>query len=52
MDVRATDFDDPTTDNARLEYSITRNKELDGVPVFRIEASTGKIYAMVGSFRK
>ncbi|CAI4221235.1 unnamed protein product [Auanema sp. JU1783] len=46
MDVRATDFDDPTTDNARLEYSITLNKEIDGEPVFRIDPTSGKIFAM------
>ncbi|CAJ0930369.1 unnamed protein product, partial [Mesorhabditis belari] len=46
MDVRAQDFDDPATDNARLEYSIFVNKELDGEPVFRIDSTTGKIFAM------
>ncbi|KJH45914.1 cadherin domain protein [Dictyocaulus viviparus] len=46
MDVRAFDYDDPTTDNARLEYGIVLNKEIDGVPVFRIDPSSGKIFAM------
>ncbi|RCN39759.1 cadherin domain protein [Ancylostoma caninum] len=46
MDVRATDYDDPTTDNAKLEYSIVLNKEIDGVPVFRIDPFSGKIFAM------
>ncbi|VDM57913.1 unnamed protein product [Angiostrongylus costaricensis] len=46
MDVRATDYDDPITDNARLDYSIILNKEIDGVPVFRIDPSSGKIFAM------
>ncbi|KAK5977060.1 Cadherin domain protein [Trichostrongylus colubriformis] len=46
MDVRATDYDDPTTDNARLAYSIVLNKEIDGTPVFRIDADSGKIFAM------
>ncbi|EPB72826.1 cadherin domain protein [Ancylostoma ceylanicum] len=46
MDVRATDYDDPTTDNAKLEYSIVLNKEIDGVPVFRIDPASGKIFAM------
>ncbi|KAJ1353467.1 Hmr-1p [Parelaphostrongylus tenuis] len=47
MDVRATDYDDPTSDNARLDYSIILNKEIDGLPVFRIDPSSGKIFAMV-----
>ncbi|KHJ92056.1 cadherin domain protein, partial [Oesophagostomum dentatum] len=47
MTVRATDYDDPTTDNARLEYSIVLNKEIDGAPVFRIDPGSGKIFAMV-----
>uniref|UniRef100_A0A158QXR6 DE-cadherin (inferred by orthology to a D. melanogaster protein) n=1 Tax=Nippostrongylus brasiliensis TaxID=27835 RepID=A0A158QXR6_NIPBR len=46
MDVRATDYDDPTTDNARLEYSIVLNKEINGQPVFRIDPASGKIFAM------
>ncbi|VDN87114.1 unnamed protein product, partial [Brugia pahangi] len=46
MTVTATDYDDPRTDNARLEYSIVINKEVDGEPVFRIVPSNGKIYAM------
>ncbi|VDN05957.1 unnamed protein product [Thelazia callipaeda] len=46
MTVSATDYDDPRTDNARLEYSITVNKEIEGEPVFRIIPSNGKIYAM------
>ncbi|KAK6041705.1 cadherin domain protein [Cooperia oncophora] len=46
MDVRATDYDDPTTDNARLAYSIVLNKEIDGLPVFRIDPNSGKIFAM------
>ena len=48
MDIRAIDYDDPTTDNAKLEYSISVNKEIEGQPVFRIEPDTGKIFAMVG----
>lgn len=47
MTVTATDYDDPRTDNARLEYSIVINKEIGGEPVFRIVPSNGKIYAMV-----
>nr|CDJ92791.1 Cadherin domain containing protein [Haemonchus contortus] len=46
MDVRATDYDDPTSDNARLAYSIVLNKEINGQPVFRIDPSSGKIFAM------
>uniref|UniRef100_A0A915AWG2 Cadherin domain-containing protein n=1 Tax=Parascaris univalens TaxID=6257 RepID=A0A915AWG2_PARUN len=46
MTASATDYDDPRTDNARLEYSISVNKEIDGVPMFRIVPSNGKIYAM------
>ncbi|VBB34596.1 unnamed protein product [Acanthocheilonema viteae] len=46
MTVTATDYDDPRTDNARLEYGIVINKEIDGEPVFRIVPSNGKIYAM------
>ncbi|MCP9264161.1 Cadherin domain protein [Dirofilaria immitis] len=46
MTVTATDYDDPRTDNARLEYSIAINKEIDGEPIFRIVPSNGKIYAM------
>ncbi|VDK82941.1 unnamed protein product [Litomosoides sigmodontis] len=44
--VAATDYDDPRTDNAQLEYSIVNNKEIDGQPVFRIVSTNGKIYAM------
>lgn len=47
MTVTATDYDDPRTENARLEYSIAVNKEINGEPVFRIVPSNGKIYAMV-----
>ncbi|CAJ0575569.1 unnamed protein product, partial [Mesorhabditis spiculigera] len=46
MDARAKDFDDAATENARLEYSISVNKEIDGEPVFRIDPTTGKIFAM------
>ncbi|VDK79416.1 unnamed protein product, partial [Onchocerca ochengi] len=46
MTVTATDYDDPRTNNARLEYSIAVNKEIDGKPVFRIVPNNGKIYAM------
>uniref|UniRef100_A0A915Q7Z5 Cadherin domain-containing protein n=1 Tax=Setaria digitata TaxID=48799 RepID=A0A915Q7Z5_9BILA len=46
MTVTATDYDDPRSDNARLEYSIAVNKEIDGKPVFRIDPVSGKIYAM------
>ncbi|CAG9529632.1 unnamed protein product [Cercopithifilaria johnstoni] len=46
MTVTATDYDDPRTDNARLEYSILINKEINGEPVFRIVPNNGKIYAM------
>lgn len=50
MTATATDYDDPRTDNARLEYSISINKEIDGEPIFRIAPKTGKIYAMVLNF--
>ncbi|ULU14127.1 hypothetical protein L3Y34_016562 [Caenorhabditis briggsae] len=46
MDVQARDFDDPTTENANIEYGIVRNKLIDGEPVFRIDQNTGKIFAM------
>lgn len=52
MKVTATDYDDPRTDNAQLEYSIVINKEINGQPVFRIVPNNGKIYAMVIYFRK
>uniref|UniRef100_A0A183DD97 CA domain-containing protein n=1 Tax=Gongylonema pulchrum TaxID=637853 RepID=A0A183DD97_9BILA len=32
MTVTATDYDDPRTENARLEYGIVVNKEIDGEP--------------------
>lgn len=47
MTVTATDYDDPRTDNARIEYSIVINVEIDGEPVLRIDSESGKIYAMV-----
>lgn len=47
MDVQARDFDDPTTENANIEYTIVRNKLINGEPVFRIDQNTGKIFAMV-----
>jgi hypothetical protein len=47
----ATDRDDPQTGNAQLEYSLVRNKELNGQPIFRIEPDTGKIFATVGGRR-
>uniref|UniRef100_A0A1I7UMB3 Cadherin domain protein n=1 Tax=Caenorhabditis tropicalis TaxID=1561998 RepID=A0A1I7UMB3_9PELO len=46
MDVQARDFDDPTTENANIEYGIVRNKLINGEPVFRIDQNTGKIFAM------
>lgn len=45
--VTATDYDDPTTDNAKLEYSIQRNKQIDGQNIFRIDPQNGKIFAMM-----
>jgi hypothetical protein len=47
MSVVATDYDDPTTENAQLEYHISVNKELDNEPVFRIDPNNGKIFLMV-----
>jgi hypothetical protein len=47
MTAQAIDLDDPQTGNAQLEYSLVRNKELGGRPIFRIEPDTGKIFAMV-----
>ncbi|CAD6190829.1 unnamed protein product [Caenorhabditis auriculariae] len=46
MDVQARDFDDPTTENANIEYSIIANKLINDQPVFRIDSNTGKIFAM------
>ncbi|KAE9548365.1 hypothetical protein FO519_008425 [Halicephalobus sp. NKZ332] len=46
MTAAATDYDDPATLNAQLEYSISVNKEIDGFPVFRIDKSNGKVFAM------
>ncbi|CAI2294435.1 unnamed protein product [Caenorhabditis sp. 36 PRJEB53466] len=46
MDVQARDFDDPTTENANIEYTIVRNKLINGEPVFRIDQNSGKIFAM------
>lgn len=46
MTANAIDYDDPSTLNAQLEYSIAVNKEIDGQPVFRIDKSNGKIFAM------
>uniref|UniRef100_A0A0K0E875 Cadherin n=2 Tax=Strongyloides stercoralis TaxID=6248 RepID=A0A0K0E875_STRER len=46
MTAQATDNDDPRTDNAKIEYSISRNKEINGEPVFRIDKNNGKIFAM------
>ncbi|CAB3408176.1 unnamed protein product [Caenorhabditis bovis] len=46
MDVQARDFDDPTTENANIEYRIVANKLISGEPVFRIDKQTGKIFAM------
>ncbi|KAI3422308.1 Hmr-1p [Globodera pallida] len=45
--VDAVDQDDPQTGNAQLEYSLLRNKELNGKPIFRIDPRSGKIFAMV-----
>ncbi|KRX24151.1 Neural-cadherin, partial [Trichinella nelsoni] len=47
MTMSATDNDDPRTSNAKLIYSILRNKYLDGRPVFRIDPHSGKIFAMM-----
>uniref|UniRef100_A0A0N4ZYG1 Cadherin domain-containing protein n=1 Tax=Parastrongyloides trichosuri TaxID=131310 RepID=A0A0N4ZYG1_PARTI len=46
MTAQATDNDDPKTDNAKVEYRISRNKEINGEPVFRIDKNNGKIFAM------
>uniref|UniRef100_A0A0N5C4L2 Cadherin domain-containing protein n=1 Tax=Strongyloides papillosus TaxID=174720 RepID=A0A0N5C4L2_STREA len=46
MTAQAIDNDDPRTDNAKIEYSISRNKEINGEPVFRIDKNNGKIFAM------
>uniref|UniRef100_A0AC35TLZ3 Origin recognition complex subunit 1 n=1 Tax=Rhabditophanes sp. KR3021 TaxID=114890 RepID=A0AC35TLZ3_9BILA len=46
LTAHATDNDDPKTDNAKIEYRISRNKEIDGEPVFRIDENSGKIFAM------
>ncbi|KAK0427455.1 hypothetical protein QR680_010234 [Steinernema hermaphroditum] len=46
MTASATDYDDPRSDNSKLEYSISVNKEIDGEPVFRIDPNNGKIFAM------
>ncbi|KAJ1347471.1 hypothetical protein KIN20_002533, partial [Parelaphostrongylus tenuis] len=45
-------FEPPTTmiqpvTMLALDYSIILNKEIDGLPVFRIDPSSGKIFAMV-----
>lgn len=47
MQMTAVDYDDPATPNAQVEYEIVRNKEINGVPVFRMDRHTGKIYAMM-----
>ncbi|CDW56179.1 Cadherin C and Laminin G 2 and Cadherin domain co ntaining protein [Trichuris trichiura] len=47
MTLSATDNDDPKTLNAKLTYSILRNKYLNGRPVFRIDSQTGKLFAMM-----
>lgn len=52
MTVNAVDVDDPSTENAQLEYRITVNKELDQQPIFRIDPENGKIYLMVCLFSK
>uniref|UniRef100_A0A1I8AAX7 Cadherin n=1 Tax=Steinernema glaseri TaxID=37863 RepID=A0A1I8AAX7_9BILA len=46
MTASATDYDDPRSDNSKLEYSISVNKLIDGDPVFRIDPNNGKIFAM------
>jgi hypothetical protein len=46
MTVNAIDYDDPSTENAQLEYRITVNKELNQQPIFRIDPENGKIYLM------
>lgn len=46
MTVNAIDYDDPSTENAQLEYRITVNKELDAEPIFRIDPESGKIFLM------
>uniref|UniRef100_A0A7E4VRE3 Secreted protein n=2 Tax=Panagrellus redivivus TaxID=6233 RepID=A0A7E4VRE3_PANRE len=46
MTAAATDYDDPATLNAQLEYSISVNKEIDGEPVFRIDKANGKLFVM------
>lgn len=47
MRVEAIDLDDPSTNNARITYSIKKNKEIDGNPIFTIHPTSGKIFAMV-----
>ncbi|KAL3113055.1 hypothetical protein niasHT_013520 [Heterodera trifolii] len=45
--VVAIDHDDPLTENAQLEYSLIRNKAMNGKAMFRIEPQSGKIFAMI-----
>ncbi|KAF8368118.1 hmr-1, partial [Pristionchus pacificus] len=45
MRVEGNDIDDPNTNNGRLTYSIIKNKEMNGNPIFTIDSSSGKIFA-------
>jgi hypothetical protein len=47
LTAEAIDLDDPQTGNAQLEYSLVRNKELNGQTLFRIDPQNGKIFATV-----
>lgn len=47
MRVEGNDIDDPNTNNGRLTYSIIKNKEMNGNPIFTIDSSSGKIFATV-----
>ena len=43
--ISARDYDDPTTPNGQLDWSITANKLLNDTPLFRI-SDDGKIFLM------
>lgn len=36
MQIAAIDYDDPSTENAVVDYQIIRNKRIDGQDVFRL----------------
>lgn len=44
--ISARDYDDPTTPNAQLDWTITANKLLNDTPLFRIDGD-GKLFLMV-----